>query len=109
MAGFFSFVFSVLLPIAIGLAFIYLAIDFFEYLKKNHNAKYRQMAYGSAFGISAESFPFHLIKPLEFLVFLFSHDDLQDTIVNDYKKKIKLLLFGLLGLFALFILIGLVT
>jgi hypothetical protein len=109
MTGFFSFVFSVLLPIAIGLAFIYLAIDFFEYLKKNHTAKYRQMAYGSAFGISAESFPFHLIKPLEFLGFLFSHDDLQDTIVNDYKKKIKLLLFGLLGLFALFILIGLVT
>ena len=109
MAGFFSFLFSVLLPIAIGLAFIYLAIDFFEYLKKNHGSKYRQMAYGSAFGISAESFPFHLIKPVEFFGFLFSKDDLQDTIVTDYKKKIKLLFFALLGLIALFILIGLVT
>ena len=31
MAGFFSFVFSVLLPLAIGLAGIYFAIDFFEW------------------------------------------------------------------------------
>ncbi len=109
MAGFFSFVFSVLLPIAIGLAFIYLAIDFFEYLKKNHTAKYRQMAYGSAFGISAESFPFHLIKPVEFFGFLFSADDLQDKSVIDYKKKIKLLLLTLLGLFVLYFLIMIVT
>ena len=109
MAGFFSFVFSVLLPIAIGLAAIYLAIDFFEYLKKNHTSKYRQMSYQSAFGISAESFPFHLIRPLEFLGFIFSNDDLRDPSVIDYKKKIKFLLFALIGLFALFILIGLVT
>ena len=46
---------------------------------------------------------------MEFFGFLFSSDDLQDTIVTDYKKKIKLLFFALLGLFALFILIGLVT
>jgi hypothetical protein len=95
MAGFFSFVFSVLLPLAIGLAGIYLAIDFFEYLKKNHNLKYRQMSYVSVFGISAESLPFHLIRPVEFIGFLF--------------KKIKILLFALLGLFALYILIGIVT
>jgi hypothetical protein len=109
MAGFFSFVFSVLLPIAIGLAGIYLAIDFFEYLKKNHALKYKQMSFESLFGISAESFPFHLIKPVEFFGFLFSADDLQDKSVIDYKKKIKLLLFALIGLFVLYILIGLVT
>jgi hypothetical protein len=109
MAGFFSFVFSVLLPIAIGFAGIYLAIDFFEYLKKNHNIKYRQMSYVSVFGISAESLPFHLIRPVEFIGFLFSSDNLQDKLVIDYKKKIKLLLFALLGLFALYILIGIVT
>ena len=45
----------------------------------------------------------------EFFGFLFSKDDLQDTMVTDYKKKIKLLFFALLGLIALFILIGLVT
>lgn len=109
MAGFFSFVFSVLLPLAIGLAGIYLAIDFFEYLKKNHPSKYKQMAFVSLFGISAESFPFHLINPVEFFGFLFSADNLQDKYVIDYKKKIKLLVFALLGLFALYILIMIVT
>ena len=109
MAGFFSFVFSVLLPLAIGLAGIYFAIDFFEYLKANHPSKYKQMSFESLFGISFESFPFHFIKPLEFIGFLFSADNLQDKSVIDYKKKIKILLFALLGLFALLILIGIVT
>ena len=109
MAGFFSFIFSVLLPLAIGLAGIYLTIDFFEYLKANHPLKYRQMSFESLFGISFENFPFHFIKPLEFFGFLFSADNLQDKSVTDYKKKIKLLLFALLGLFALYILIAMVT
>lgn len=109
MAGLFSFVFSVLLPLAIGLAAIYLAIDFFEYLKKNHALKYKQMSYASFFGISADSLPIHLIKPVEFFGFLFSADNLQDKSVIDYKKKIKMLLFALLGLFALYILLMIVT
>jgi hypothetical protein len=109
MTSFFSFVFSVLLPLAIGFAVIYLAIDFFEYLKKNHALKYKQMSFESFFGISAESFPFHLIKPVEFFGFLFSADNLQDKFVIDYKKKIKILVFALLGLFALYILIMIVT
>jgi hypothetical protein len=109
MAGFFSFVFYVLFPLAIGLAGIYLAIDFFEYLKKNHFSKYRQMSYDHIFGISAESFPFHLIRPVAFFGFLFSTDNLQDEHVIDYKKKIKLLVLGLLGLFGLYILLMIIT
>ena len=109
MSGFFSFVFSVLLPLAIGFAAIYLAIDLFEYLKKNYPVKYKQMSFESFFGISAESFPFHLIKPVEFIHFLFSTDNPQDNHVIDYKKKIKLLLLALLGLFVLYFLIMIVT
>jgi hypothetical protein len=109
MAGFFSFVFSVLLPLAIGLAGIYLAIDFLEYLKANHPLKYKQMSFESLFGFSAESFPFHLIKPVEFFGFLFSSDNLQDKSVIDYKKKIKIVLFALMGLIALYILLMFVT
>ncbi len=105
MEGFFSFVFSVLLPLAIGFAGIYVAIDFFEYLKKNHSSKYRQMSFDSFFGISAESFPFHLIKPLEFIRFLLSSDNMQDHHVIDYKRKIKILLFALLGFFVLYFLL----
>jgi hypothetical protein len=109
MSGFFSFVFSVLLPLAIGFAAIYLAIDLFEYLKKNYPVKYKQMSFESFFGISAESLPFHLIKPVEFIRFLFSTDNPQDNHVIDYKKKIKLLLLTLLGLFVLYFLIMIVT
>ena len=67
------------------------------------------MSFERLFGISFESFPFHFIKPLEFIGFLFSADNLQDKSVIDYKKKIKILLFALLGLFALYILIAMVT
>jgi hypothetical protein len=104
MEGFFSFVFSVLLPLAIGLAAIYVAIDFFEYLKKNHASRYKQLSYDSFFGISAASFPFHLIKPLAFIRFLLSPDNLQDRNVIDYKKRIKLLLLAFCGFFALYFL-----
>ena len=109
MAGFFSFVFSVLLPLAIGLAGIYLTIDFFEYLKANHPSKYKQMSFESLFGISFENFPFHFIKPLEFIGFLFSADNLQDKSVIDYKKKIKIVLYAFVGLIALLILFAMVT
>jgi hypothetical protein len=102
MVTFLSFIFSVLLPIAIGILGIYLSIDFFEYLKKNHALKYRQLSFESVFGVSAENFPFHLVKPLDFIRFLFSPDNLQDSNVMLYKKKIKLFLLGLVGFFALY-------
>lgn len=104
MEGFFTFVFLVLLPLAIGLSGIYVAIDFFEYLKKNHASKYMQMSYESFFGISAASFPFHLIKPLVFIRFLLSSNNLQDRNVIDYKKKIKLILLAFLVFFVLYFL-----
>ena len=104
MEGFLSFVCGVLLPLAIGLAGIYVAIDFFEYLKKNHPSKYRQMSFDSLLGISAENFPLHLINPLAFFPFLLSSDNLQDHRVIDYKKKIKRLLLALLAFLVLYFL-----
>jgi len=109
MAGFFSFVFSVLLPLAIGLVGIYLAIDFFEYLKKYHQPKYKQMSFASLFGISNESFIFHLIKPQEFFRFLLSPADLQDNNVKIYKTRIRLSLLALMGLFAIILLWSFLT
>ena len=102
MASFFSFIFFVLLPLAIGLLAIYLSIDFFEYLKKYHPPKYKQMSFASIFGISNDEFFFHLIKPHEFLRFLLSPADLQDNNVKTYKNKIRLSLFALLGLFVIY-------
>ena len=104
MSGFFSFIFFVLLPVAIGILAIYLSIDFFEYLKKYHPPEYRQMSFASLFGISNESFVFHLIKPQEFFRFLISPADLQDNTVKVYKTRIRLSLMALMGLFAIILL-----
>ena len=102
MANFFSFIFFVLIPLAIGLLGIYLLIDLFEYLKKNHSSSYKQLCYASLFGISAESFFLHLIKPHELIRFLISPDNLQDGSVKIYKKRIRLCLLALLGLFVIY-------
>jgi len=102
MTGFFSFIFFVLVPLAIGLLGIYLLIDLFEYLKKNHPSSYSQLCYASLFGISAESFFLHLIKPHELVRFLISADDLRDGSVKIYKNRIRLCLLGLLGLFVIY-------
>lgn len=102
MASFFSFIVFVLIPLAIGILGIYLLIDFYEYLKKNHPSGYKQLSYASLFGISAESFFLHLIKPQELIRFLISSNNLQDANVAIYKKRIRLCLFGLLGLFVIY-------
>ena len=98
MSGLFSFIFFVLLPLAIGILAIYLSIDFFEYLKKYHPPEYRQMSFAN------ESSIFHLIKPQEFFRFIFSPADLQDDNVRVYKTRIRLSLMALMGLFAIILL-----
>ena len=102
MGSLFSFIFFVLLPLAVGILAIYLSIDFFEYLKKYHPRNYRQMAFTSLFGISGESFIFHPIKPQVFFRFLFSSADLQDNNVKVYKSRIRLSLTALVGLFLVY-------
>ena len=102
MGSFFSFIFFVLLPLAIGIAAIYLSIDLFEYLKKYHPPKYKQMSFTNLFGISSESFIFHLIKPQEFFRFLLSSADLQDNNVKIYKTRIRLSLVALIGLLVVY-------
>ena len=98
MSGLFSFIFFVLLPLVVGILTIYLSIDFFEYLKKYHPPQYKQMSFDSLFGISNESFIFHLIKPQEFFRFLFSPADLKDNTVKTYKIRIRYSLLALTGL-----------
>jgi hypothetical protein len=102
MANFFSFILFVLIPLAIGILGIYLLIDFYEYLKKNHLPSYKQLSYASLFGIAAESFFLHLIKPHALIRFLFSANNLQDGNVKIYKQRIRLSLISLMGLFAIY-------
>jgi len=109
MSSLFSLIFFMLLPLAIGILTIYLSIDFFEYLKKYHQPEYKQMSFASLFGISNESFIFHLIKPQEFFRFLLSPADLQDNNVKVYKTRIRFSLLALMGLFAIILLWSFLT
>jgi hypothetical protein len=104
MANLFSFILFVLIPLAIGLLGIYLLIDFLEYLKRNHRNRYKQLSYASLFGIPAENFFVHLIKPHALMLFIFSQDNLQDGSVKIYKQRIRLSLIALLGLFVIYFL-----
>jgi len=99
-----SFIFFFLLPIGIGVFTIYLAITFFEYLEKNYPSDAEKMSFQSIFGISAEKFIFHLIKPVEFTRFIFSKAYLDDNNVILYKKRIKICMLALAGWFVVFIL-----
>jgi uncharacterized membrane protein len=109
MSSLFSFIFFVLLPLAIGILTIYLSIDFFEYLKKYHQPEYNQMSFASLFGISNEDFIFHLIKPQEFFRFILSPADLQDNNVKVYKTRIRYSLLALMGLVVIILLWNFLT
>ncbi len=98
MGSFFSFIFFLLLPLAIGILTIYLSIELFEHLKKYHPATYQQMSFKRLFGMSSENALFHLIKPQEFFRFLLAPADLQDHTVKTFKQRIKIGLLALLGL-----------
>ena len=108
MAAFLSFIFFVLLPLAIGILTIYLSIELFEHLKKYHPATYRQMSFESLFGMSGENAFFHLIKPQEFFRFLLAPADLQDHAVKMFKQRIKISLLAFLGLIVIFMLRSLI-
>jgi hypothetical protein len=104
MVHLFSFIFFLLLPIGIGVVIIYLVIDFFEYLAKNHRSVARQMSFESIFGIPAEKFIIHLINPVVFTQFVFSKEDLDDDNVILYKKRVKICLLAMAGWLVVFIL-----
>lgn len=104
MQGFLSFIFFLLLPLAIGILIIYLSIDLFEYLKKYHPATYKQMSFESLFGMSGDNSLVYLIKPQEYVRFLIATADLQDRNIKLYKKRIKLSFIGLVGLFMIYLL-----
>ncbi|MGD9057849.1 MAG: hypothetical protein PVJ41_11395 [Desulfobacterales bacterium] len=108
MAAFLSFIFFLLLPLAIGILTIYLSIELFEHLKKYHPTTYKQMSFESLFGMSGENAFFHLIKPQEFFRFLLAPADLQDHAVKTFKQRIKISLLAFLGLVVIFMLRSLI-
>ena len=78
---------------------IYTLIDFFEYLKKFHALKWKELSFERPFGISQENFYFYPIRPLKFMPFMFTSNDINDTKVTVYKTVLKLSLLGIVFLF----------
>lgn len=70
-------------------------IEFFEYLKKFHAFKWKEISFERPFGISQENFYFYPIRPFKFIPFLFTNNDINDTTVATYKAVIKLSLLAI--------------
>lgn len=98
------FIFSVVVFSAVSVYSVYTLIEFFEYLKKFHAVKWREISFERPFGISQEEFYFYPIKPFKFIPYLFSKDDSNDTNVTIYKTilKLSLLVITFILLFAFF-------
>ena len=80
-----------LLIVACGIFTIITAMDLFEHLRRSHPEKWQDLSFNRPFGMDQDEFFFYPVRPLRFLAFLLSDDDLEDNHVLDYKKRIKLL------------------
>jgi hypothetical protein len=77
-------------------------IEFFEYLKKFHSAKWKEISFEPPFGISQADFYFYPIRPCKFIPFLFSKNDINDTKVIVYKTILKLSLLAITFMFIIY-------
>ena len=100
MENFISFLLIMLL-FAAGFFFIYLVIDFFEYLKKYHSPVWEGLCFERPFGIPRDNFFFYPVRPLKFMGFLFSPDESHDRQMDGNIKKIKQSLAGVAGVAAI--------
>ena len=83
-------IYFTLILFATGAFIIYTLIEFFGYLKKFHVVTWKELSFERPFGIAQEDFYFYPIRPLKFIPFLFSKNDINDTKVSFYKKVLKL-------------------
>ena len=74
---------------------VYILIEFFEYLKKFHPLKWKELSFERPFGILQEDFYFYPIRPLKLIPFIFTKTDINDTKVTFYKTVLKLSLLAI--------------
>ena len=78
----------------IGIFGIVLAIDFCEYLRKYRPRQWESVTYEGVFGIPREKFPVNPIRPLKFLIAIFTSEDGPDLSTSAYKMKLKLIIIS---------------
>lgn len=91
-----------LLLLAASVFSIYILINFFEYLKKFQLLKWKEISFERPFGNQQENFYFYPIRPFKFILFLFSAEDIDDTNVNVYKKRIAFSLLLILSVLIIY-------
>jgi hypothetical protein len=74
---------------------IYILIEFFEYLKKFHTLKWKEISFERPFGIAQENFYFYPIRPLKFIPFMIAKGDIIDKKVTVYKITLNLSLLAI--------------
>jgi hypothetical protein len=92
-------IFFIVILLCIGAFSVYMLIEFFEYLKKFHIVKWRELSFERPFGIAQEDFYFYPIRPLKFIPFLFSKNDINDKKVSIYKTSLQISLLAITFLF----------
>ena len=88
----------IVLLLALSFFSVYMLIKFFEYLKKFHALKWKELSFERPFGILQEDFYFYPIRPFKFIPFLFIKNDINDTNVTTYKTVLKLSLLAIIFL-----------
>jgi len=83
----------------LGVFGIVLAIDFCEYLRKARPRQWESVTYESVFGIPREKLPVNPIRPIKFVIAIFSSGDKHDLSTSAHKRKLKLILISLVVLF----------
>ena len=85
----------IILLLALIFFSVYMLIEFFEYLKKYHTLKWKELSFERPFGIAQENFYFYPIRPLKFIPFMFAKDDINDKKVTVYKITLNLSLLAI--------------
>jgi len=96
----------ILIIAGIGIFGIVLAIDFCEYLRKYRPKQWESVTYERVFGISRENFPVNPIRPLKFVITVFTSEDGPDLSTSAYKMKLKLTIISFVLLFLILIFIS---
>ena len=85
----------IVLLLALSFFSVYMLIKFFEYLKKFHALKWKELSFERPFGISQENFYFYPIRPLKFIPFMIAKGDINDKKVTVYKITLNLSLLAI--------------
>jgi hypothetical protein len=96
----------ILIIAGIGIFGIVLAIDFCEHLRKYRPKQWESVTYERVFGISRDDLPVNPIRPLKFIIAVFTSEDGPDFSTSAYKMKLKLIIISFVALFLVLIFIS---